>query len=322
MLLLNDQDLTYAKTRLDERSLAIVVEHIGDFDNSLARAVAWAAAWDMVRDAEMPARDYVSLVCNGLPAETDINLVTSTLAQARTALTSYADPAWAPTGWSSCTKPRGRHGGGGSPAAASSSPGRAPSSARARAQGDLATLAGWLVGDGVPAGLTIDTELRWSILQTLVANGAAGETDIATELDNDRTAGGERQAAIATALIATPEGKAETWRRLTEGEALPNWLQRALLGGFQHSAQVALTAPYAARYFEVVDQIWATRDSDPAQEFVEGAYPILQINAETLRATEAWLAVPGKPAALRRLVAEGRDSVVRALAGRAVDAAA
>ncbi len=39
----------------------------------------------MVRDAELAARDYVALVCNGLPAETDINLVIATLAQARTA---------------------------------------------------------------------------------------------------------------------------------------------------------------------------------------------------------------------------------------------
>ena len=38
--------------------------------SSLARALCWAAAWDMVRDAELAARDYVALVCAGLPAET------------------------------------------------------------------------------------------------------------------------------------------------------------------------------------------------------------------------------------------------------------
>ena len=60
------------------------------------RALCWGAAWDMVRDAELPARDYVALVCNGLPAEHDISLVTASLAQAQGALTYYADAGWAP----------------------------------------------------------------------------------------------------------------------------------------------------------------------------------------------------------------------------------
>ena len=64
VLLLNDDDLTYAKLRLDERSMATVVQHIAGFDSSLARALCWAAAWDMVRDAELAARDYVALVCS------------------------------------------------------------------------------------------------------------------------------------------------------------------------------------------------------------------------------------------------------------------
>ena len=76
VLLLNDEDYAYAKTRLDERRWPRSSTHIATFDNSLARAIVWAAAWDMVRDAEMAARDYVALVVNGLPAETDINLVT------------------------------------------------------------------------------------------------------------------------------------------------------------------------------------------------------------------------------------------------------
>ena len=76
-----------------------VVNHVSGLDSSLARALCWGAAWDMVRDAELPARDYVALICNGLPAEHDISLVTASLAQAQGALTYYADPTWAPVGW-------------------------------------------------------------------------------------------------------------------------------------------------------------------------------------------------------------------------------
>jgi aminopeptidase N len=322
VLLLNDEDYAYAKTRLDDASLANVVAHIATIDNSLARAIVWAAAWDMVRDAEMATRDYVALAVRGLPAETDINLVTATLGQARTAVASYADPAWIPTGWAMLNAAAGDAITGAAPGSGFQLAWARTYVGTARTDAQLDTLVGWLRGDGVPDGLSIDTELRWLILQSLSAGGRVGEADINTELDNDRTAGGERQAAIATALIATPEAKAETWRRLTADEALPNWLQRALLVGFQHAAQVELTAPYAAKYFEVVDKIWADRDSEQAQEFVQAAYPALQISPDTVAATDRWLEADSRPPGLRRLVGEGKDGIVRALAGRDRDASA
>jgi aminopeptidase N len=99
-------------------------------------------------------------------------------------------------------------------------------------------------------------------------------------------------------------------------------LQRALLVGFHHSSQLDLTRPYVDRYFQVIDHIWATRDSEPAQEFVEMAYPAQHVSEQTVAATDAWLAAPDRPSGLRRLVGEGRDGVVRALRARAKDAAA
>ena len=320
VLLLNDDDLSYTKLRLDERSLASVVSHIDGFDSSLARALCWAAAWDMVRDAELAARDYVALVVTGLPAERDINLVTATLRQAQGALAYYADPEWAPTGMAQLARTA-------RDAMLAAAPGsgfqlawaRAYASA-ARAGGHLAELRGWLAGDNVPAGLTVDTELRWSLLQVLAATGAAGPAEIDAELAGDRTASGEREAAFARALVPTPANKADVWAQLTADAALPNWRNRALLQGFQHPTQVELTAPYTERFFAVIDKIWATRDSEPAQEFVVLGYPNYRIDEETVTATDAWLAVDGHPAALRRLVAEGKDAVVRALKARAKDA--
>ena len=66
LLLLNDGDLTYAKIRLDPRSLATAIEHIDKIDDSLARALLWSAAWDMTRDAEMRTTDFVTLVLRGI----------------------------------------------------------------------------------------------------------------------------------------------------------------------------------------------------------------------------------------------------------------
>jgi aminopeptidase N len=322
VLLLNDDDLTYAKLRLDERSMATVVQHIGGFESSLSRALCWAAAWDMTRDAELAARDYVALVLTGLPVERDINLVTATLRQAVSTLTMYADPQWAPTGWAELARAA-------KAALQAAEPGSGFQLAwarayagSARAEEDLAVLRGWLAGEGVPAGLPIDTELRWSVLESLVAKGAAGAEEIDAELAGDRTASGEREAALARALLPTAANKADVWARLTGAEALPNWLHRSLLQGFQHPAQVELTAPYAERFFDSVGAVWGKRDSEPAQEFVMMAYPAYQISDDTVARTDAWLASGGHPASLRRLVAEGRDGVVRALRARAKDATA
>ncbi|GGM18402.1 aminopeptidase N [Micromonospora yangpuensis] len=320
VLLLNDEDLSYTKLRLDEASMATVVQHIAGFESSLARALCWAAAWDMVRDAELAARDYVALVVAGLPAETDINLVTATLRQATSALTFYADPEWAPTGWADLSR-----------AAKATLAGTEPGSgfqlawargyaSTARSAEDLATLRGWLDGTGAPQGLTIDTELRWSLLGALVANGAAGVAEIEAELARDRTASGEREAAYVHALVPTAENKAAVWALLTGAQALPNWRHRALLQGFSHPVQVELVTPYRERYFAVVAQVWATLDSEPAQEFTQLAYPAYLVEEETVAATDEWLAGAGHPAPLRRLVAEGRDGVLRALQARARDA--
>ncbi len=322
VLLLNDDDLTYAKLRLDERSMATVVQHIGGLESSLSRALCWAAAWDMTRDAELAARDYVALVLAGLPVERDINLVTSTLRQAVSTLTMYADPQWAPTGWAELARTA-------KAALQAAEPGsgfqltwaRAYAGA-ARSAEDLAVLRGWLAGEGVPEGLPIDTELRWSVLESLAAKGAVGGAEIDAELARDRTASGEREAALARALLPTSENKADVWERLTGSQALPNWLHRSLLQGFQHPAQIELTAPYAEKFFATVGTVWSRRDSEPAQEFVMMAYPAYQVSQETVARTDAWLATDGHPASLRRLVAEGRDGVVRALKARAKDAAA
>jgi aminopeptidase N len=322
VLLLNDDDLTYTKLRLDDRSMATVVNHVTGFASALPRALCWAAAWDQLRDAELAARDYAALACAGLPSEQDINLVTATLRQVTTAVILYADPAWSPTGWQLLADTaRG--------CLAATEPGSGFQLAWARAfvsaartDADLATLRGWLTGSEVPPGLAIDTDLRWTVLQALIANGRAEPAEIESELDRDRTASGERAAAQAHAMVPTAAAKEETWRRLTGAEILPNSLQRAMLLGFHHPAQLALTAPYVSRFFEVVDEVWATRDSEPAQDFLLFAYPTYHVDDEAIALADTWLASKGHPDPLRRLVAEGRDAVVRAKRARAKDATA
>src|SRR5262249_59724906 len=124
---------------------------------------------------------------------------------------------------------------------------------------DLATLRGWLTGSDVPPGLAIDTDLRWTVLQALIANGRAEATEIEAELDRDRTASGERAAAQAHAMVPTAAAKEETWRQLTGQEVLANSTQRAMLLGFYHPAQGELTARQVSKFFSGGDTTWARR---------------------------------------------------------------
>jgi aminopeptidase N len=296
------------------------VDHISGLSSSLSRALCWSAAWDMVRDAELAARDYVALSCSGLPTESDINLVTATLRQAQSSATLYADPAWMPAGLRMLSETAKSSLAAAEPGGGFQLTWARQLAATARSEADLGILRGWLDGQGVPDGLAIDTELRWSLLCALVAAGAAGPEHVEAELDRDRTASGERAAAQAHALVPTAESKAETWRRLTGDEKLPNWLGRSLLLGFHHPRQTELTEPYVKKFFDVVDEVWATWDSEPAQDFVYFAYPTYHVSQATVDLTDAWLAVEGHPGPLRRLVGEGKDSVVRALKARARDA--
>jgi aminopeptidase N len=184
---------------------------------------------------------------------------------------------------------------------------------------DLALLAGLLDGSEGIDGLAIDTDLRWELVRRLAAAGAADEDRIDSELDRDRTDAGERHATTARAAIPSPDAKARAWDQIVSG-SLPNAVFRAMLDGFQDLDQAALLAPFAEPYFAVVTGLWQDWGSDMAQYFATGAYPVTAVSREALARTDAYLATDGPPAALRRLVSEGRDDVARALRCREHDA--
>ncbi|MFG2191654.1 aminopeptidase N [Streptomyces sp. NPDC048639] len=322
VFLLNDDDLSYAKVRLDAESLATVTQHLGDFTESLPRALCWASAWDMTRDAEMATRDYLGLVLSGIAKESDIGVVQSLQRQLKLALDLYADPGWRPEGlaqWGDAAleqlrtaEPGGDHQLAWARAFA----------ATARTDAQLDLLGGLLEGTETVEGLAVDTELRWALLERLAATGRADEKAIAAELERDRTSAGERHAATARAARPTAEAKAEAWASAVESDTLPNAVQEAVIGGFVQTDQRELLAPYTAKYFASVKGAWESRSHEMAQQIAIGLYPVLQVSQETLDATDAWLASAEPNAALRRLVTESRAGVERALKAQAADAAA
>ncbi|RSS82025.1 aminopeptidase N [Streptomyces sp. WAC06614] len=322
VVLLNDDDLSYAKVRLDAESLAKVTAHLGDFEASLPRALCWASAWDMTRDGELATRDYLALVLSGIAKETDIGVVQSLHRQVKLALDLYADPAWRGTGLARWTEATLEHLRAAAPGSDHQLAWARAFAATARTEEQLTLLAGLLDGSETIEGLAVDTELRWTFLERLAATGRADEAEIAAELERDRTAAGERHAATARAARPTAEAKAAAWASVVESADLPNAVQEAVIGGFVQSDQRELLAPYAAKYFAAVKGVWDSRSHEIAQQIAVGLYPSLLVSQETLDATDAWLASAEPNAALRRLVSESRSGVERALRAQAADARA
>ncbi|MEU5607434.1 aminopeptidase N [Streptomyces sparsogenes] len=320
LILVNDDDLTYCKVRFDEVSLDTLRDHLGELTDPLARALCWSALWNLTRDALMPARDFLTLVERFAGVETDIGVLQMVQAWAQSALQHYATPDWRERGGLRVAESALRE-------LRRAAPGSGHQLAWARffaqtaaTELDQRLLRGLLDGTAGVDGLDVDQELRWTFLASLAAQGAADASLIAAELERDDTASGKRHQVRCLAARPSAEVKAEAWAAVVDSDALSNALVEATIAGFAQPSQAELLAPYAERYFSVIERVWRERSIEIAMSIVRGLFPA-QGDTATLEAADAWLAGhPDAPPALRRLVLEARDDLARALRGQECDA--
>ncbi|MCB5272833.1 Aminopeptidase N [Arthrobacter sp. SO5] len=320
LILLNDDDLAYAKVRLDPTSLATATAHLKDFSESLPRTLVWGSAWDAARDGETPARGYVDLILANIAEESDSSVILVQLRQLATTLNFYVAEehreatavAAADRLWTLAS---------GVPAGSDAQLQFVKSYALlARSAGQLDTVAGLLDGTLELAGLTVDQDLRWELIASLVAGGRAGQAQIDAELAHDNTATGQNAAALAKAAIPTPEAKAAAWESIVVTGELSNALQGSAVTGFTRVLDTSLLEPYAEKYFDAVPGIVRDRTHALAQQIVVGLYPAQLTTQATVDRTDEFLAgLPEDSAALRRMMLENRDGVARALRARAAD---
>jgi len=321
LVLVNDDDLTYAKVRLDERSVATLQHHLSDIADPLARNLCWASTWDMVRDAELPTRHFVDLVLAHAAGEGDDSTLARLLGQAASAVDSYGDPANRPATLATLADLARRQ-------LATAEPGSDRQLiwvrhllSVAESAVDLAFAEGLLDGTVVVGDLEVDTDLRWQIVGTLAAAGAA-DTDaiVAAELERDPTDIGQRRAAAARASRPTAAAKAEAWRQASSPD-LPLAMMRAVTGGFWQWGQDPLLEPYVDPYFGSVGVWWRERSREEAIGLANGFYPRTSVRAEIVAATDRALADPDLAGPLRRILLEGKDGIERAVRARAADQA-
>jgi aminopeptidase N len=318
LLLINDRDLSYAKVRFDDRSIATLKAHLGKIDNSLTRALCWSAAWDMLRDAEINATDFIDIALAGLTGEDDIATVTIIANQLITAVEFYSFPTKRDSA-------RLKVGNAFEVMLANAKAGSDHQLQFARNFTSFASSAEHndLIRellDGKLAGLKVDADLRWTFVIALSERGLLDKEALAAELSKDNTLTGQLSHATALAAMPTAEAKAETWKSITT-EEITTSVREAKLAGFMRALHRPLLAAYVDPYFDLLLETWGKKSYEVASKFVTGMYPAYITNQATLDKTIDWLATTGKDgqAGLRRLVSEGRDSLERALAVQAQD---
>ncbi|HKU01739.1 MAG TPA: aminopeptidase N [Arthrobacter sp.] len=326
LLLVNDDDLTYAKVRLDPASEATVRASLDRITDPMARALCWTALWNSARDGESPAASYVDAVANFAPAETGIGVLLNILDNAATAIEHYT-PA----------DTRGSVRASFIAVAAAQLEQAAPGSdqqlawartvaALSRHDGALLPrLRGLLDGTWAVEGLVVDADLRWQLWQALAANGQASTAELDAELARDTTASG--RAGHTTALASRPDRdvKAAAWDAAVHGTGLSNQLLTATISGFT-TAPAELLEHYVEPYFGCLRTVWDSRSIEIASRIVRGFYPAAQDLADgmapkdhpVVRRTDAWLdANQDAPRALRRIIIEQRSHLLRALTAQA-----
>ena len=320
LLLINDGDLTYAKVRLDPRSLASATRHIGTIESSLTRALIWGAVWDMVRDGETSTGSYVDLVASGIASESDIGVVQTVLRQVRTAIDLYAAPENRAKYLGVLSKSLWEE-------TEAASPGSDHQLAFARGfvssavgRDELDLVAGLLAGSVVVNGLVIDTDFRWALLMRLVVMGRVGETEISAELLRDDTATGRENAAAARAALPDAAAKNVAWQVATDDVSAPNAVVGSIVGSIAQADQPEFLAGLAEKYFESIPKLWSFRTHEIGQTLLTGLYPALVVSQETIASAKAALNRFGDlPVGAQRIIEEQIDSTARALRCRAAD---
>ncbi len=321
LVLLNDNDLAYAKIRLDERSLATAIAHLADISDPLARSLIWGAAWDQTRDAESTASDYIDLVLGNIGRETESTTVRTTLAQLRTAATLYVEPAQRDAArlkvadglWDLAHS---------APAGSDSQLQFVTAFAASQVTQEHAGIIGRLrSGEETLPGLEIDTDLSWQLLVGLASVGATDAGAIEAALAADNTSKGAEFAAQARAALPTVADKRIAWASLIDSDELPNTIVRSAALGFVHPNSAEVLGEFVQSYFDMLIPVWESRTYQIANYLIVGLYPTARADAALRDATRAWLAENKDAApALRRLVSEGLADVERALSAQARDA--
>ena len=326
-ILVNDGDLAYAKIRLDEDSLAFAVANITRFTDSLTRGVVMAAAWDMTRDGQMKARDYLNLALTAVPAETNMQLLTLTLRHIDEAVRTFVAPdaraeAAETVGRRLLLLARTARSGSDAQRMLVAAAARNASNAE-----QFEAIKALYDGSATLEGLELDVDLQWSLLIALVRGGVAGDAEIDAREQEDDTMTGRQNAAAARAARDDAAVKKQVWEQVLGDKSIPNDTRWAMVSGFWAQARTtpSLYEPYVERYFAALAQVWEENTFHTAEDLTTLLFPSdlagYAPGVDVVRAGHEWIdANPGAPAGAVRIIRERIDVCERQMANQVADA--
>ena len=321
LILINDDDLAYAKIRLDEHSRHTAVENLSQVASPLARALIWGSLWDSTRDAETPPADFIELVLGNIAQETESTTIRTALGQLALVTRNYVTPERR----SAVLEDVGTRVWDLAKNAAAASDAQfqlVKAFATLASTSDHAEILRSLrEGDTTLAGLTIDTDLSWELLAGMALCGKASSSDIDTALEADKTSNGQQAAARARSMLPSTVDKKAVFDQLVSSDATPNAIVRSLTLGYDLVNDQRALEPLVDEYFSMLEPMWNSRTYKIAEYLAEGLYPGSLVSEELVEKSKAWLESHTSIPALRRIVEESVAGVERALRVQALDRA-
>jgi len=333
LFLPNDDDLSYAKLCLDERSHATALAHATSFTESLPRSLVLGAFWEMVREGELASRDFIDVLLGCVAVEhhsTVLRTILQTTKQIPSLLLTSATLYCAPEHRAETQRKVADTLRELAEQAAAGSDRQfqlvGAFSRIGHGTEDVGRLRGAFDGSQPYEGLEVDQDLRWTLLTALEAAGDADESEIEAELERDNTSSGREKAHLARAARPTPKAKAEAWRSAVEEDGLSNSAIEAVSAGFNRAIDQSVLSDYVAKYHDSLVTVWNTRSAAIRERIIGKEYPLafypLGLASPALVATtDTWLdAHEDAPPALRRLVIEKLEAARTAVRAQECDA--
>ena len=309
LVVINDDDLTYAISRLDERSTDVALAYVGTIGAPITRAVVWASLWNAVRDGLLDPRRFIVAVLNAVPAETEPAIRDRLLLFVSEALSSFL------------------------PGAARTEPHDQVLATTIRLAKDADDADAWRAytrafiaefaargGDEYEAAVRAfaasdNPDIAWRARRALAARGLVDEETILAWRDADGSGEAARMSVEALASIPDEAARARAWESVWS-DALSNDYLSATLAGLQSS-----TWEGERGIGEAVARMrgyWESHTIGMSLRYVSGVLD-LGVNIDREGSVEAsvsllrsWLGSnEDAPAQLRRIVVEHLDDFER-----------
>jgi aminopeptidase N len=304
-------DDTWAKVRLDEQSLANLGTVLPRLTDPVTRAVVWNSLRDAAENAELDPRLVFDALCAALAHEDTDVAVQQLLGWARRTLLGGFLPVEPYTAQLAAVLEERLP-----QLAAGSSVQLAAARGLIAVTADTDLLTGWLAGDDVPDGITVDADLRWLITLRLARLGAIGDAEIDAELARDKSSEGSVHATRCRAALPTAEAKERAWALITADADVSNYELYAACEGFWHPSQSEVTAPYVDRYFAEIAGTEKLRSGWVLSRSVLLAFPTGFVDDAVVAKATAIAADESVSAIVRRSISDGADDLKRAVAVR------